>query len=217
MQTDRVADALRRFVVGPDEPVEREWVTPNAVTLQTPRYLYRAAPADWLISGAVWVDAAIRVLAESDRGDLVPTFGLLFAGPGDPIYLNEVAAMAGLGRRLHTDLDPVAYAELLAELHFPTGPEDQPVSRPTVVGKLILDAAQFAARFPFVPAEVLAARPHAMHAGGRITLTFQSYVRYLLPDFGSALDIYDWTVAAADGEPATWTRILAAERLEIRG
>jgi hypothetical protein len=31
------------------------------------------------------------------------------------------------------------------------------------------------------------------------------------------LDIYDWTVAAADGEPATWTRILAAERLEIRG
>lgn len=194
---------------------------PDALVVQTHRYQYRAEPADWSIAAETWVDYAVRVLAEGDRVDVVPTFGLLFpqsnAARDDVIFLNDVASMAALGRRLNDSLEPIAYAELLAELHFPNGREPQPVSRPSVPGELIRDSSTFLSRNPFVDPTVLAARPTASRSNDGTTINFQSYVRYLLADFGSALNIYDWTVSAPRDQDATWRCTMAAERIEVTG
>jgi hypothetical protein len=112
----------------------------------------------------------------------------------------------------------MAYAELLAELQFtnPSGPAGatQEVSWPTADGQLIRDRAAFLREYPFVdPAVITAARPDP--AGGAIS--FQSYVRYLLADFGSALDILDWTVSILPEQGAAWAFTVTANRIEITG
>ncbi len=216
LDVDRVAEALRRFILAPSEPVERRWDTPDALVVRTPVYRYRAKPANWLIAREPWVRAAIRVIAESDRGDLIPIFGLLFTDDrDDATYLNDVEAFADLGRRLSSGMDPLAYAELLAELHFPSGTGSSPVSHPMVAGQLIRDSGTFLAKHQYVDPSVVAAGPTVSHAGGRMTIAFQSYVRYLLPDFGSALTIFDWIVSAPDRGPATWASTVAADRIEV--
>lgn len=226
MDADRVAEAIRQFILGPSEPIERRWDMPDALVVQTHRYQYRAEPADWSIVTEAWVDSAVRVLAEGDRVDVVPTFGLLFleanVAQDEVVFLNDVASMAALGRRLNDGLEPIAYAELLAELHFPPGlgPNargPQAVSRPSVPGELIRDSSTFLSQNPFVDPSVVAAGLTASRSNHGTTINFQSYVRYLLADFGSALNIYDWAVSAPRDQDATWRCTIAAERIEVTG
>ena len=214
MDADRVADAMRRFVLAPSEQVQRRWDVPGSVTLQTRRFAYEARPAEWSIASEPWVADAVRVLADSGDASFMPTFGLLFTTDDDVLFLNSVETMQQVGQQLSNGLDPLAYAEVLAELHYPMAAEDRSVARPSTPGYLIRDPQAFTDQFPFVDPE-LPRSPQVNGDASEWMIAFRSYIRYLVVDYGSALDIYDWTVTAARGEPATWSCTYAARRLEI--
>ena len=213
MDADRVVEAVRHYVLDPSEPVQRRWDEPGSVTVQTRRFHYQIRPATWSIASEPWVADALRVLADSGRSDYLPTFGLLFARGADAIFLNDVAAMGELGSRLGEGLDPIAYAELLAELHYPLHQRDEPVVRPSSPGYLIRDPQKFLDQYPTLDA-TLPRPPTVRDDGGQRVIGFRSYVRYLL-DYGSAIDVYDWRVTAPHGRPATWSHEAVAQRLEL--
>jgi hypothetical protein len=210
MDADRVEEAVRRFVLGRTETVERRWDLPNAVTLKTRRFQYRVEPADWQLGDG----DSLRVLADDGSAGHLPTYGLLLEPGGDTLFLNDVATMRALGARIGTGPEPLGYADVLAELHSSRGTQDATVSRPSTPGALIRDPDEFSARYPFVDPGLLAA-PAVEGDGAHHVITFRSFVRYPLSGYGSALDLFDWTVTARTGEPAEWDRRDAAIRLEI--
>ncbi|GIH16556.1 hypothetical protein Raf01_47280 [Rugosimonospora africana] len=215
MDADRVVEAVRRFVLDPSEDVQRRRDEVDSVTLRTARLSYEIRPAPWSVAAAPWVRDAVRVLADSGNASYLPTFGLLLLSDGDVVFLNDVAAMRQLGRRLGDGLDPVAYAELLAELHYSRGQRDEPVARPSAPGRLIRDPRAFLDRYPFVDP----ALPRAPEAGddgrGGTVITFQSFIRYLRVEVGTAIDVYGFTVTAPRGGPATWSVRDEALRIDV--
>lgn len=215
MDADRVVEAVRRHVLDPSEDVEQRWDEADAVILHTPRFRYEIRPAGWSVAAAPWVRDAVRVLAGGGMTDHVPTFGLLCPTDGDALFLNDVEVMRRLGRRLGDDLDPVAYAELLAELHYPREQRDKPVVVPSSPGRLIRDPRAFLDRYPFVDP----ALPRAPEAGddgrGGTVITFQSFLRYLRVEVGTAIDVYGFTVTAPRGGPATWSVADLALRIDV--
>jgi hypothetical protein len=216
MQADRVVEALRRYVLAPGEDVEKRWDMPESVALSTNRFGYVADSADWSIRDEAWVDAAVRVVADGFMDNYVITYGLVSGRNGDVLFLNDVATMRELGRRLGEGLDPLAYAELLAEL-YSTRQIDGPVVLPFSAtasfrsGWLIRDVEAFLREYPFVAAALVGA-PRVSRADGVCRVEFCSHNYYLL-EFGAAIDIYRWVVTAPVGQAASWSREPAAECL----
>lgn len=208
--------AVERHVLAPGSRVEdrRDW--PEAVSFLVGGYEYQAQPADWLISQAPWVDAAVRIVADRFMDNFAITYGLLFAGD-DELFLNQPATIRELGRRLGGDVDPIAYAELLAELY--SGPRiDEQTVLPFAAtgahraGVLVRDPAQFAAEYEWVDPTLVAA-PVVRPAATGVELEFCS-VRYFLTETKSAVDVLQWTVVGGGGRPASWSRRYLAERVE---
>ncbi|WP_131785284.1 hypothetical protein [Protofrankia symbiont of Coriaria ruscifolia] len=217
MDADRVVAALRRHVLQPGEGIDsrRDW--PDAVVFYVGSHRYEARPADWLIAREPWVDGAVRVVADRSFIDNTSaTYGLVVAGTDEVLFLNEVATMRELGRRLAVDLEPLAYAELLSELYSVKaidGPVVVPYSATTLhrAGELIRDVDSFAADYPWANAK-LVAPPVIRREGGDVVLEFFSCHYYLTGL--RALDILRWRVTGGDGRPARWAREYVAERLE---
>ncbi|BCB87907.1 hypothetical protein [Phytohabitans suffuscus] len=216
MDWDRVVAALERQVLAPGEEVEdrRDW--PEATTFMVGDYGYDARPADWLIGQEPWVDAAVRVVADRFMDNFAITYGLLFAGD-EVLFLNDPATMRDLGRRLGAGVDPIAYAEVLAELY--SGPHlDEQTVLPFAAtgahraGVLVRDLAQFAAEYEWVDPALVSA-PVVRAAAGGVELEFCS-VRYFLTETRSAVDVLQWTVVGGGGRPASWSRRYLAERVE---
>jgi hypothetical protein len=218
MQAERIVEAMRRYVLAPDEQVEKRWDRPESVALSTKRFGYVADSADWSIRNEAWVDDAVRVIADGFMDNYVITYGLVFGRDGAVLVLNDVATMRELGRRLGEGLDPMAYAELLGELYSGRqidGPVVLPFSATASFrsGWLIREVEAFLREYPFVDAALVSA-PRVSQAGGVRRVEFCSHNYYLL-EFGAAIDIYRWVVTAPVGQPASWSREPVAERLTL--
>ncbi|AEH07793.1 MULTISPECIES: hypothetical protein [Protofrankia] len=217
MEADRVVAAIERYVFQSGEEIEsrRDW--PDAVVFHAGRHYYSARLADWLIGWESWVEYAVQVVVSRTFADNdAYTYGLLFAHGGEVLFLNDVATIRELGRRLDVDLDPLAYAELLSEL-YSVKLIDEPVVLPNAAttlhraGELVRDVNAFAADYPWVDAALVAA-PAARREDGAVVLEFFSCHYYITGL--RALDVLRWRVSGGGGRPASWEREYVAERLE---
>ncbi|HEY7225067.1 MAG TPA: hypothetical protein VH561_15955 [Micromonosporaceae bacterium] len=179
----------------------------------------QAKPATWLIGQAAWVAYAIRAVEDEPTvSNMSVTHGLVVTRDGQVLYLNQVATMRALGARVGVDLDPIAYAEVLAELYsaslgdgekaFPTSATPEFRS-----GELIDDVARFHATYDFVDPG-LVAPPRTQRAGNGIVLDFFSCHYFVTPL--RTIDIIRWSVTCKPGEPAVWQRDYVVKRLESR-
>src|SRR4029453_2754344 len=112
------------------------------------------------------------------------------------LYLNDPATVADLGRRLHTGLDPAAYAQVLVE--YP------PWSRASRA--LIRSRTQL--REWFGNPDLPECEPPSLRSTGEgLELSFCSSAAYAVEQYGpSALDVYAWQVEAPPDAPARWQR-----------
>jgi hypothetical protein len=213
---NRVVAALERHALTPGQLVDdrRDW--PEATVFMVDDYAYEARRADWLIGQAPWVDAAVRVVADRFMDNFAITYGLLFAGD-EVLFLNDPDTIRDLGGRLGADVDPLGYAEVLAELY--SGPQaDEPTVLPFAAtgahraGVLVRDPVHFAAEYEWVDPSLVCA-PVVRAAAGGVELEFSS-VRYFLTEVSSAVDVLQWTVVGGGGKPASWSRRYAAQCVE---
>lgn len=207
-----ILDLMKRHVLWDDEEVERvrEWPDGLALTTRLRHFVAGSEPDDWLVSREDWVDDVVI----ATRDDLIiegqpERFGFLLLSGGGDVYLNDEAAVAELGRRLADGIDPVAYAEILVQLH--------PYS--SAVRAVLTESDQLRRQFgqddlPDVEP------PRTERTPEGLALTFCSSCRYFRLIGGSPLlDLTEWTVTVPVGEPARWKSHLAVEglRLDPRG
>ncbi|MEH1013635.1 hypothetical protein V6U90_11045 [Micromonospora sp. CPCC 206060] len=214
MRTDRVVAAVQRHILD-GVPIEERYLRPDGAVLYAARTRHEIVAADWLVTQATWVDDAVRVVAGSGAENYNFSYGLIFPTGGDELFLNDVATMRDLGGRLGVDLDPLAYAELLAEFY-----SDGDVSGPRVLassatelhraGELVRDPLVTADRYPALDPALLTA-PTVDATGDRTMLRFDS-CHYLITEAGGALDVLRWDVQGGGGEPAVWSRRYLARR-----
>lgn len=218
MDGDRVVAALRRFVLRPGEEIGDRRDEGHSVSFYVGDYLFEARPSDWLIGRESWVEDAVRVVASvAFMENFAYTYALIFAHGGEVLFLNDVATMRELGRRLDVDLSPLAYAELLSEL-YSVEQIDGPVVRPYAAtelhraGELIRDVDAFVSDYPWVDAKLVAPPMVRREAGEVVVVVFFSYHYYLTGL--RALDVLRWRVTGGGGHPVRWVREYVAERLE---
>ena len=217
MDPEQVVSALLEHVLKPGTAIEgrRDW--PDAVVFHTARFGFLARSAEWRLAGAPWVDTAVRVVADGYVENCAITYGFVFERGGRVLYLNDRATMRDLGRRVGDDLEPLAYAELVAELY-----SGSQIDGPTVIpfaateahpaGALIWDVDEFLAEYPFVAA-ALVWTPTVHSAQKQTTVEFCSYHYYITETVG-ALDILKWTIVGGHGNEVAWSRRYVAQRLE---
>jgi hypothetical protein len=216
---DRVLAALRRYVLDAGEQIQERFDKQDSLVAYTKGFRYQASSADWAIGREPWVDDAVRVVADGGAKNFVFTYGLIFHQGGGVLFLNDVATMRELGRRLDDDVDPLEYAELLGELY-----SGRDIDAPVVLasgateffraGGLIQDVDAFVADYPFVDAALLSA-PTVRRTAHEVSVEFCSH-HYYLADSTGAVDILKWTVVGGGGREASWSRAYVAERLERR-
>ncbi|MDG4831668.1 hypothetical protein O7627_20515 [Solwaraspora sp. WMMD1047] len=215
MHGDRLVAALERYVLrSPHERISarRDW--PDGITVGTNWGWYDIEPVGWLIARESWVDEAVRVIRSTPIEDvMLESYGLVLNRDGSVLYVNDLAAMRDLGRRLGGDLNPLAYAELLAEFYSGAKIDGPIVSAPTVSertpsGWLVCDVAATLANHPqLAPVEP---KPP------RVTdeLSFDSCHYYFNPaGIGSAIDVRRWLVSGAEDEGVSWRRERLAGRV----
>ena len=228
LDADRVVAALRRHILRDDEEIEERHVWPDAVAVHTGAAAYWAQRADWLVTRRPWMPGAVRdavrVVADAGIEDVaLETYGIILerdglTGADRTLFLNDVTDLwTTLGRWLGR-LDPLAFAELVAEFHSGrdiTGPvvTAPAVSELVTAGSLIRDVDAFVAEHPSVdPARVCA--PTVRDGNGAVEVEFCSSHRYL-SGWTSAVDVLRWRVARAPGTAvATWTREYVARGIE---
>jgi hypothetical protein len=129
---DRLIAALERFVLrSPHERISarRDW--PDGFTVGTNWGWYDIEPVGWLIGRQSWVDKAVRVIRSAPiEGVMLDSYGLVLNHDGSVLHVNDLVAMRDLGRRLGGDLNPLAYAELLAEFYSDPKIDGSTVSAP---------------------------------------------------------------------------------------
>lgn len=220
LDADRVVAALQRYLLQPGEEIEhrRDW--PEAVDLRAGPHQYEARPAGWLVGREPWVEAAVRVAAEREYLDNTSRrYGLVFPRNGEVLFLNDVATMRELGRRLAADLDPLAYAELLSELYSGSRVDGPVVTAYAATaswpaGQLVRDVEAFAAVYHWVDTGLVAA-PVVRRENGGVVMEFFSCHYYLTGM--RAVDVLRWRVTGGGGRPASWHRDYVAKRLEHIG
>jgi hypothetical protein len=208
---------LERRVLQPGEQIEDRQDAPDVVQFYVGDYGYQARPADWAIGREPWVDEAVRVVADRFVDNFAITYGLLFPRDGEPLLLNDVTVMRDLGRLLGERLDPLAYAELLAELYSGRsidGPVVLPFGATEQVraGELVRGVDEFARAYPFVDPGLVAA-PSVRAEGGQTTVDFHS-VHYYVTEASGAVDVLRWTVTGGGGAVGAWSRRYVAQRVE---
>jgi hypothetical protein len=207
---DVLIDLLRRHVLQPGEQIERtkEWPGDIAVAVTTNQRYFRVKPdTSMLASQSPWVSG----LVIATRGDLeyegLPeTDGILVLADGASVYLNDPAAVAELGRWLESDLDPVAFAEILVAWHPWTTAATEVIVEPDQVQRA-LDRSDLPTFEP----------PTISPIDGGLVLTFFSSMLHAR-DLGAntLLTVYEWTVLIPTGEPARWERRVVLDAVPAR-
>jgi hypothetical protein len=214
---DRVLAALQRYVLDEGEQIRQRFDQPDSLVVYTKGFRYEASSADWAIAREPWVEDAVRVVADGGAKNFVFTYGLVFDNSGAVLFLNDVATMRELGRRLGDGVDPLGYAELLGELYSGRGIEGPVVLASGAneffrAGGLIQDVGAFVADYPFVDTALLSG-PAVRQTDDHVAVEFCSHHYYLTETTG-AVDILKWTVCGGGGRDASWSRAYVAERLE---
>jgi hypothetical protein len=214
---DRVVDAMRRLVMAPDEALRHRADLPEGLIFSTTRYGYDARPAPWRIADESWVDSAVRVVVDAFVSNRAMTYGLVYDNDGRELFLNDARTMHDLGRRLDVDLDPIAYAELLAELYsgaHVTSAVVKPYSATAFypAGELVTDVAAFVREYPWVDSSLLSA-PVVNRGGGATVIEFCS-CHYSVSGLIGAVDILAWTVTGESGQEVSWSRQYLVKHLE---
>jgi hypothetical protein len=214
---DRVVDAMRRLVMKPDETISQRADLPEGLMFTTTRYGYDAQPAPWRIADESWVDGAVRVVVDTFVPNRAITYGLVYDHAGRELFLNDTRTMQHLGQRLDIDLDPIAYAELLAELYSGdqvTSAVVTPYSATAFypAGELVTNVAAFVNQYPAVDASLVSA-PVVRRSGGSTVVEFCS-CHYSVSGMIGALDILSWSVTGGSGQEVSWSRRYLAKHLE---
>jgi hypothetical protein len=203
-------DLLRRHVLWPGEQIERikEWPGDVAVAVTTDQRYFRMKPDTRMSVGQVpWASG----LVIATRGDLeyegLPeTEGILLLADGASVHLNDPQAVAQLGRQLGSDLDPVAFAEVLVAWHPWT----------TAATSLLLEPDQL--RHELDRPDLPTFAPPVLRAvDGGVVLTFFSSMLHAR-DLGAntLLTVYEWTVLVPTGSPARWERRVVLDAVPAR-
>lgn len=218
MLGERIAEAVQRHVVRPGETVLEHVTQPDTIVVRSTRETYFADPADWSIADHPGVEAAFRVVVDGMMDNFVVTYALLVpTGGGPALLLNDLAVLRELPGRLGAPVDPLAYAELLAELC--SGPDlDTSVVYPMAAtakyraGWLIRDVAALRDRYPEVDPALVA--PPVV-GGDPPAVEFFSH-NYVVHHAVSGLGIYRWRVVLPPAGPARWDRQSVVRDLPVR-
>jgi hypothetical protein len=184
------------------------------MTIQTNRGWYEFEPADWLVARELWVEEAVRVVLSSPIDHVpVPTYGLIVPTKGEVLFVNKVDVARELGLRLGKELEPLAYAELLAE--FYSVPDiDGPVvyapavSESTRSGWLVREVSQILEKFPFLDPALM--EPPSVHTTTEHTeLAFNSC--HYHEAFRGSVDVLRWKVFGGPAGEVRWVRDYAAK------
>ncbi|GAA5196396.1 hypothetical protein GCM10023322_65220 [Rugosimonospora acidiphila] len=203
MQADRIAEAIQRYVLHPEARVTEAHGVPERAFVFAGNVVYEAFPARWRIQDEAWVDDAVLVFTSLGITHMELYYGLLLERDGGEHFLNDRAVLAGLGARLATGLDPLAYAELLAALYTDDDGR-RAVHHTGRPGYLLDDPETFASRYPEVDPGLISA-PVVRRDGDTTVLEFLSHRQHPV-ELTLLLDVVAWTVTVPDGAPATWTR-----------
>jgi len=202
-----VLDALRRYVLRPDEEVEKV----ADASVRTTGRIFEFGSPNWLVRREPWVSDAVVVRHDADAHGTVYRYGFLWISTGELLFLNDVATVRRLGGRLDAWANAIGLAEILAELYYSVDEDGESTVYPFWDGRLIDDPSAFLTAYPSVD-PALVPSPRVGRDGSGVILEFRSYYRYLLDYLTSGVDILAWTVAS-DGHVATWARHLVAERV----
>ncbi|MDG4831669.1 hypothetical protein O7627_20520 [Solwaraspora sp. WMMD1047] len=214
MDGDRLMAAFERHILHPQhEDIRSRRDHPEGMTIETNWGSYYFRTQDWLIAQEAWVADAVRVVLSSYSECVpAPTYGLIVPTEGEVVPINSTAAAHELGRRLGESLDPLAYAELLAEFYSVPdieGPvvDAVAVSEFTKSGWLVRDVDQILAEFPFLDPATLYP-PAVRQSADRVEMSFTS-CHYHQAFLGSA-DVLEWTVSGSPDGDVRWQRGYAA-------
>jgi hypothetical protein len=153
-----------------------------------------------------WVDALVVV----EREDVLShgqheTDAIVIGTDARGHHLNDPTAVAELGQRVGTDIDPAAFAEVLVAYH------------PWSVARreLVRSADQLSTRLG-ITAGPEVGPPAEVPANNALALAFFSTAVYA-PMLGAPLrcDVYQWRVDIPRGGNAVWGRRLVAEKLPV--
>jgi hypothetical protein len=213
-----VVAALERYVLSEGDRVESARGFLDGFRVKTDWTWYQILPADWRISRAPWTTTALRVTEDPPiPAGLASTYGLLRERGGDVSCLNEVRFVRDLGRRIGQDLDPLAYAEILAE--FYSSPDiDGPIVRATAPSRssragwlvgptLAIEEYEWIDRALLKP-------PVVERVGTTLTIDFTS-IHHRGHSMPPAVDVLRWLVTAERGREPTWSRTYLAQELEM--
>ena len=207
---DTILELITTHVLHDGEQVVRvkNWPDGLALTTDLRHFVAGSYPGDWSISRQAWVDDVVI----ATRDDLLvegqpERFGFVLRTDGAAVYLNDAGAVGELGQRLADDLDPVAYAQILVAFHPYSSAYRGVLSEPGDMRRYLEQ--------PDLP-DVAPLRLRRSTEG--VTLSFSSFVRYRRPGQQPLLDVFEWTVHAASGEPARWQsrKTIEARVLEPR-
>lgn len=205
MGQEQVVEALRQFVLRPDEQIEK--VTDTAI--QTNRRQFDVTWPGWLVRRESWVRDAVVVQHDAQAHGTVYRYGFLWT-MNEALFLNSVETMRALGRRLDAWADALAFAQILAELHYSVHEDGEAVVYPFWEAHLVLDPREFLSAYPAIHPS-LVAPPRVNRGPSGVDMEFRSYYRYLLDYTTTGVDVLAWTVTASSGQPAAWNRHLVAE------
>lgn len=205
---ETILELLQRYVVRAGEETVRvkHWPDGIALTTQQRHFVAGPEPADWSISNEQWVDDVVIAI----RDDIIiegepERFGFLLLAGGGDVYLNDPGAVADLGRRLATDLNPLGYAEILVGFH------------PYSSAKRAVVAESDGLRRAFDRADLPEIAPLQLRRDpAGVALDFTSYARYSRTPAGAPLlDLVEWTVTVPDGQPARWESRRTVEGIRL--
>lgn len=200
---------LGQYVLWGDERIERtkEWPGQGGVAVTTSQRYFLLELDTRLLIGQAPGMAGVVVATRQDLEleGLPETFGLLVLVGGESVYLNDPAAVAGLGRGLESGLDPVAFAQILVEWHPWTS-----AVRYVLAERDQLSRATGRSDLPrYEP-------PMVRPTGTGVELSFFSAEQYPTALGGSRqLDVFEWTVTVPSGGPAQWNRRPVLENVPL--
>ncbi|MDI1461653.1 hypothetical protein QEZ54_11775 [Catellatospora sp. KI3] len=222
MRANEIAALVERDILYPGDRVERITGDQAELRLDTRRGGMRARSAPWLIAQSDCVTDAVRIHLSGDLPGSDQAYGYVWLDDGRVVLLNEVAQFRELGRRLLRGLDPLAYAEILAELYSGrdiSGPVVAPVFMPGAgqAGFFIRDARQFHAEHPYLPAGLVSSpdvQPYHTRAGHHLRMSFFAYELHMY-ELTTTISVYAWQLETVVGAPPAWTRTTVASMVPV--
>jgi hypothetical protein len=200
VDNEQMLDAVRHHVLHASERIENvhEWPGQSGLVVYTSsRDFAVALDRRMLISRAEWVAGLVVATREDVETEGLPeTYGVLLLTDGSAIDLSDERAVSEIGRRVGSDLDPVAFAEILVAWH----------PWATAVTAVILERGQVQRALgrsdlpTFEP-------PMLSPIDGGLVLTFFSSMLHSRELGGKTrLTVYEWTVLVPTGGEARWER-----------